>query len=103
MALAPNAIINVPMIDCSFRKIPTFSIIGVIIIKAGTNLKTKTSSTVRFPLTAKRVPIRKVAHIVTVAIAATIPAKYNFFSPNILNLPKLFTIGVKLFIGCKQY
>ena len=62
------------MIDCPFRKIPTFRIIGVIIIKAGTNLKTKTSSTVRFPLTAKRVPIRKVAHIVTVAIAATIPA-----------------------------
>ena len=49
-------------------------------VDAGTSLNTSTSSTVRFPLTANLVPIRKAAHIVTVASAASTPKKYKFFS-----------------------
>ena len=72
-AVAPSAIISTLNIDWPFMITPNFNISGIIIKNAGTSLSTSTSSTVRFPLTANLVPIRKAAQIVTVASAARTP------------------------------
>ena len=70
-ALAPSAKIIFVIKRFPGGITPSFSMYGNIIIAAGISLSTNISSTVKFVVTAKRVPTKNAAQIVTVTIAAT--------------------------------
>jgi len=69
-ALAPNAKIIFVIKLFPGGITPSFIMYGNIIIVAGISLSTNISSTVKFVVTAKRVPTKNAAQIDTVTIAA---------------------------------
>jgi hypothetical protein len=74
IALAPNIIAKDPIHPCPCGITPNLIIKGIIMIAAGANRNIRTSSTVKFPLTAKRVPTRNAAQILTVTSAVNTPS-----------------------------
>ena len=70
-ALAPNAKIILVIKRFPGGITPSLIMYGAIIIEAGISLSTIISSTVKFVVTAKRVPTKNTAQIVTVKRAAT--------------------------------